>query len=134
MDPSTQNPPVKSPSPLNAKSAKKTGSNSKNKYAKKTGSTNSNAPPIGECSATPEQDPQPEQIAKEEGSNDPPELFTSAFTKMGIPLPDQAEEPDTLSQAESLVKKVQVMLHAKLGDIEKGVISEHVSDGYQNSA
>ena len=47
---------------------------------------------------------------------------------MGIPLPDQAEEPDILSQAENLVKKVQVMLHAKLGSIEKGVISEYVTD------
>ena len=47
---------------------------------------------------------------------------------MGIPLPGQAEEPDILCQAEILVKKVQVMLHAKLGDIEKGVISEYVMD------
>ena len=47
---------------------------------------------------------------------------------MGIPLTDQAEEPDTLSQAEYLVKKVQVMMHATLGSIEKGMISELIAN------
>ena len=126
-EPSVQVPPASSSSPSNAKPAKKKGSISKTKSAKKTGSI-SNAPPTGECSAPPEQDPQPEQAAKEEGLNEPTESFTDAFAEMGIPLPDQAEEPDTLSQAQFLVKKVQVMLHAQLGSVEKGVISDYVTD------
>ena len=113
---------------MNAKSAKKTGSNSKNKSAKKTGSTNLNAPPADECSAPSEQTPQPEPAAKEEGQNESANSFAEAFNRMGIPLPDQAEESEILSQAKYLVKKVQVMLHAPLGDIEKGELAEHVSD------
>ena len=47
---------------------------------------------------------------------------------MGIPSLDLDSSDDPQVKAQELVKKVQIMLHAKLGVIEKGVVADLVLD------
>ena len=84
--------------------------------------------PTGESSAPTEQAPQPLPSAGEEVLNESADSLSTAFAKMGIPSPDLDSRDDLQGRAQELVKNVQVMLHTKLSDIEKGVVADLVLD------
>ena len=121
-----------------SKSAKKTGS-TKSVNSEKKNNSASNATvnktdgversvPTGESSAPPEQAPPTSLCAGDEVLNESADSLSTAFAKMGIPSPDLSSNDDLLGRAQELVKKVQVMLHTTLGNIERGVVEDLVQD------